>query len=305
MNLSNCHVAASLRRPVGLRSVSHIAMSLVVAVALAGTGDVGRAWAETPDDFEAELTVVIQNNNGNNWFQNVDESYFDQVVLQSQSRQMFLDRVQSELEMRLTEIESVCPLTTDQKGALELASAGDLQRFLAKLEPLRQLFNTKRKGDPAAAQEFFNEFWQKAQPFQQQVQRGMFSQRSLFDRTLRATLNTEQVSQLAELEGKRREFRWKANVPGAIITLEQSHPMTHAQRQRLTVLLEENVPASIPTQTYQMQSVMLQVLGEKIGESDSAFPADGFAKLKTYLNNYRGMRFGGEMDGDEDGQFNE
>ncbi len=261
------------------------------------------ASGDTGDDFEAELTVVIQNNNGNNWFQNVDESYFDQVVLQSQNRQIFLDRIQAELEMRLAEIESVSPLTSDQRGALELASAGDTQRFLAKVEPLRLSFMANRKADPAKAQEFFNQFWQKAQPFQMQVQRGMFSSRSLFNRTLRMTLTADQFDRLGVLEAERRAFRWKANVPGAIITLEQAHPMTHAQREQITAILEENVPPSIPSQTYQMQSVMLRVLSQSIGESQSAFPPEQFEKLKNYLNNYRGIVFGGEMEGDEDVQI--
>lgn len=255
------------------------------------------------DDFETDSSAETTRTEGNKEFQLVDESWFYNSVLLSKSRQMFLDRIEAELETRLGEIESVTPLTSAQRKAIEAASLGDTERFLTKIEPLRQSFliHNKAGRNDVAARDFFDQgFWPEAFQFQRQVRRGLFSSRSLFNRAVRLNLTRDQFTRLEELEAERRAFRWKANVPRAIISIEEWQPMTQLQRQQIAAVLEENVPAFVPIQSNEILTVMRGVLRSSIGDGQPGFSPGQFEELKNYLNRYIDVRFSGEMEGEDD-----
>jgi hypothetical protein len=71
-------------------------------------------------------------------------------------------------------------------------------------------------------------------------QSGLFDHDSMFQKTLKNTLNPDQFEHYVKLELARREFRYRAKVELVVAMMETSLPLKDEQREKLITLLIEN-----------------------------------------------------------------
>jgi hypothetical protein len=140
-------------------------------------------------------------------------------------------RIEQELRARIRELERVGDLSPAQVSKLEIAGRVDVERFFDAVETAKM---TVKLG--AMPQDQINQVWQVAQPLQQRLNRGLLGKGSVFEKTLRCTLNSAQRAKYDELERQRLLQQYRAMVRAAIATLETGLPLTEEQRSALLEL---------------------------------------------------------------------
>ena len=168
----------------------------------------------------------------------VDVNQFDQWVFNgSRNAREGRKRIDSQLAMRMNEVDRVCDLDKVQKQKLWLAAAGDIKRFYDDMENVRAKFMNERNNPNA-----FGNLWQEVQPLQQKVNSGLFDCDSLFHKTIRGTLDDKQRAKFDRAELARRQFRFEAQVGAVVSSLEQRMPLTDEQRRPFIKLIQEAGP---------------------------------------------------------------
>jgi len=189
-----------------------------------------RAFA-APDDVEPLPPADIQVNAG---FM-MDEANFDQWVFQgSGNAAAGRARIDSQLKLKLDELNRVCDLSDEQRKKLTLAARGDMKRFFDQVEEVRRKF-VKVKNDPNG----FNNVWQEINPLQQKQSAGLFGDNSLFGKTVRRTLTDEQRIKYQAVVEERRQFRYRAAIEVSLHTLANTVALRHEQHEALIKLLVE------------------------------------------------------------------
>ncbi len=123
--------------------------------------------------------------------------------------------MQTQTNLRLTEIDRVCRLSEAQKQKLRLATRGDMQRFTDEVDQLRRKFD-KVKNDQNA----MGEIWQEIQPLQIKQANGLMGHDSLLMKVLPKTLTPQQAAAYDAVVDERRRFRYRASIATSLITLE-------------------------------------------------------------------------------------
>jgi hypothetical protein len=163
----------------------------------------------------------------------IQEDQFDAWIFQN-VRNSTVARTQliKSLRLHADDVDRGCALSEDQRKKLHLAGRGDINRFFEQVEIERQKFLLVRK-DPKK----FNEIWQDIQPLQLNFQAGLHGENSLFQKTLRNMLATEQLESFSRHEAERRDFHYRAKVELVVSMLESAIPLRDEQRQKLIVLV--------------------------------------------------------------------
>ncbi len=203
-----------------------------------------------PDDEEPAPEAAAVNQNFN-----VNESNFDQWVFQragnaSAGRQ----RIRSRLKLQFDELHRVCGLTDAQKQKLALAAEGDTKRFFDQVEEVRQKFLKVRNDQNA-----FGQIWQEIQPLQTKQAAGLFGDKSFYAKTLRKTLDAEQVEKYQAVLDERRRFRYRASIEVAMATLESSVALRNEQREALVHILIDKTQPPIAFGQYDYYLVMYRL----------------------------------------------
>ncbi len=149
-----------------------------------------------------------------------------------------ITQLESQLSLRIEAMDRLSKLTAAQKRKLQLAGMSDIKRFSDVYESLKQkLVNTQYpQNDVSKA---INEL----QPLQQRWRAGVLGSESLFSKVLRRTLDPQQSEEDDRVEQERIKFQYRAKVQLAIGAIENSMPLTAAQRKDLEkLLLEETRP---------------------------------------------------------------
>lgn len=145
----------------------------------------------------------------------------------------------SQLQMHIDDIDRVCKLTGPQKDKLRLMGQGDIKRFFDGYEPFRQKFAAMNlKQNDAEFQEKWQDVWQEISPFQMSLQ-NMFNADSLYARSLRSTLTSDQRKLKDASDRERAQYRRHAQIELAEATFEQRMPLLEAQREQLLTLFKE------------------------------------------------------------------
>jgi hypothetical protein len=167
------------------------------------------------------------------------DAQFDQWIFGNQGgSSMARVRLAASLKLKLGEVERFASLSAAQKTKLELAARGDVKRFFDEVENRRKEFQTVRQD-----QAKFGAFYQTLQPVQLAFQAGLFETGSIFARTLRKTLQADQLARYDAAARERSLFRYRAKVGLAVANLDRSVGLTADQRRRLTTLiLQETRP---------------------------------------------------------------
>lgn len=248
-------------------------LALIVLLLLSSAATTARA--QDLDEVEAEPAV----NNGFELHENNFESWIYGNVTNGESGR---DRLESLLALHLVQVEQSCSLSEAQKKKLMMAGRGDLKHFLDRVAEARKVFELLRRD-----QNRMGEINQETQPLAATFNAGLFSQDSLFGKTLGTTLNTEQANHYQESIRERNRYRYRAKVRLAIANLDNSIGLTADQRQKLIdLILAETRPLekAIPVSQYESYVILLKV--SKIPE----------AKVRSILDDARWKEFNQQLE---------
>ena len=215
----------------------------------------------------------------------IAESNFEQWVFGgAQNAKQGIQRLESQLQLRVEAVDHVCGLTSAQKAKLILAGHGDLKRFLDEVQVVRQKFLKVRRNRNA-----FNEIWQDIQPLQLKMNSGLFDDASLFHKVLKRTLDDEQASKQAEADWERRVFRYHAKLGLVLHLLERSMPMRDLQRKALLQILKEETEPPKSFGKYDYYVVMYQMAKVPEGNLKPIFDNAQWETLQAHTKQARGM----------------
>ncbi len=207
--------------------IAMLAFSLLFAL----TPTLARADNEEDESPEEMLDVNAQA------FE-MPENQFDQWVFQNlQTATAARSKLEKMLTLQSEDVHRACELTEAQARKLQLAGRGDIKRFFEKVEVVRQKFLLVRKD-----QQRFNDIWQDIQPLQTVFADGLFSDGSIFRKTLKNTLDERQYEHYAKLQRERNLFRYRAKVELVVAMLENAVPMRDEQRQKLITFIIDETP---------------------------------------------------------------
>jgi hypothetical protein len=214
----------------------------------------------------------------------VDENFDQWIFPGAQNAAAGKARLQTQVRLKLSEIERVCQLKPEQKQRLELAAKGDLQRFFDQMELVRKKFD-KVKHDQNA----WGEIWPEVQPLQVKQAR-LTEADSLLVKMLPKTLSPEQAAKYEEVARERRLFRFRACVANSLVTLDNAVALKHDQREALSkLLLEETQPPQTFGQ-YNHYLVMYRLATLPQQKIKPLLDDRQWQAMQQQFNQYRGMR---------------
>jgi hypothetical protein len=222
--------------PLFLRRFVSAAALLTVLAAPAGAQmrGVKKAVAAPPVAVDADEDEVVDVGVPQPVFVFADEN-FDQWLYQDMHNSAGArSRLDAQLLMRLDDLEQSCALTEAQRQKLQLAGRGDIHRLFDRIEELRRKFQTVKSD-----QNRIGEILQAMQPLQLAMRSGLFGEASLFAKTVRGTLTTDQVERVETADRERRAFRYRVVVAAVVARLDDEVALRAAQRRELERVLFE------------------------------------------------------------------
>lgn len=209
---------------------------LTAAALLAIVGACASARAQDDDDDDAPA-AANRINQANRLV--INQAQYDQWVFGNMGMAnagVARNKLESLLTLNVEELTHTCGLTPAQKKKLLLAGRGDIKRFFDRVEEVRKKYADDRNFN---FQQQFQQIWQEIQPLQLTFQAGLFGEGSIYAKTLRATLTSEQVQDHEKAELDRTLYRYWARVDLAMELLNNQVGFSDDQRQKLVKLLHE------------------------------------------------------------------
>jgi len=171
----------------------------------------------------------------------------------------------AQLKLKIESVASICGASPVQKQKLQLAGRGDIVRFFEQVEVSRKKFQSL-KHDQNRINEVFNDI----RPLQARIALGLFGPGSLFDKTLRTTLNEKQAGDWDVAERARRQFQYQAKVELIISMIDDVVVLDVEQRNQLQKLILDETKPPRQSGQYDYYVVMFQL---------SRVPEEKFKKL--------------------------
>lgn len=171
----------------------------------------------------------------------------------------------AQLKLKIESVASICGASPVQKQKLQLAGRGDIVRFFEQVEVSRKKFQSL-KHDQNRINEVFNDI----RPLQARIALGLFGPGSLFDKTLRTTLNEKQAGDWEVAERARRQFQYQAKVELIISMIDDVVVLDVEQRNQLQKLILDETKPPRQSGQYDYYVVMFQL---------SRVPEEKFKKL--------------------------
>ncbi len=225
---------------------SHSQLILIATLLLAVSG---AAVAADDDDDAPDPQQMI---NQQMWVLTPEQ--FDQWVFNGIGNcDQAMKQLDTQINMRIEAINRVCKLSDAQKQKLRAAAASDIKRFHDKYDDLKQKLSNTRYN-----QNDINKAYSKIQPLQQEWNAGILSDSSVYNKVLHRTLDPEQSNHSEKDDADRDQYRYKAKVKLAVLSLESSLPLTDQQREAFTKLLIEETHSPKSFGQYDCYVVMLQ-----------------------------------------------
>lgn len=190
----------------------------------------------------------------------------------------------TQLKLQIEGIATICGITPVQKQKLLLAGRGDIVRFFEKVEESRKKFQTL-KNDQNKINEIFNDI----RPLQMRIAMGLFGQGSLFDKTLRTTLNADQARDWGVAERSRRQFQYRAKIELIISMLDDVAVFDDRQRKELLTFILENTKPPRQTGQYDYYVVMYQLTKVPEEKFKELLRPPQLRALNRQLNQVRGI----------------
>ena len=204
------------------------------------------AWAFAQFQLDIEQVALVSNQveeveeknpqpqNNHNWMaaQNIDGWIFNQHGDAKTAKRY----MENQLKAKLASLSSEFELNDNQTQKLLLAGTGDIKDFFAAVEVIRDEFKDEQD------QNKINEVYQRVQPLQMKLQRGIFSGSSILAKVSIRTLDEEQRAKYEENEKKRFAAAYRSAIKMTISELEKSMPFTAVQRKEIVAILEDTPP---------------------------------------------------------------
>ncbi len=210
---------------------------------------------------------------------------FDQWVFGgSRNSRAGRNKLDSLLTLQIDDVARICALSDDQKKKLLLAGRGDIKRFFDLVEEKRKKFE-KVKQD----QNKLGEIYQELVPLQAALNSGLFSDGSIYAKTIRNVLSDEDNVRYQKVIEDKKRFRYRAKVELVVAQLDQTVGFRDEQRRKLVeLILSETQP---PTRFGQYDYYLVMYQAGKIDEAKlkSLFEERQWALLNRQLNQMRGM----------------
>lgn len=184
---------------------------------------------------------------------------FDQWLYPRGNGKSTLEDLESQLTMRITEIDLLCQLSLPQLQKLRLAGRTDIKRLQNRIDTARRQFDEKRHDQKNAGQ-----LHQMLQPLRMELSSGMFGDQSLFAKVVPTTLTPAQLPRYEQSVVERQQFFHRAQIQRLLSLMEDGMPLRETQRQRLLALLEPLPP--VKAGQYELQVLWLtaaQIPAEK------------------------------------------
>jgi hypothetical protein len=219
-----------------------------VVVAILGSGPVARAQVEDEvDDDLPRAPVAVQ--------PVISDQAFEQWIF-GQVRNAREGRAKLDLllTLQIEAVEQFCAITEIEKQKLQLAGRGDIKRFFDRVEEKRRRFQLVKHD-----QNRFGEIYQEIQPLQAIFTSGPFDENSILYKTLRKTLNGEQVAKYEKALREKRQYRYRAKVELVVGMLDEIAGFSALQRQRFVALILEGTQPPKRFGQYDFQVVMTQI----------------------------------------------
>lgn len=209
----------------------------------------------------------------------ISESQFYSYTLSSfGTMSRFRDFHEAELQMRLFEAERSFGLDEGELETLQLAAAGDLERLLDQIDEAHDFFLTYRDDRQKTSLVYYS-----VQHIRNQVDAGLFDERSLYHRALFGLLDASQRRQYDQQLEKKRERARQVMIRQEVARLQSILPLNATQRQALEGLMEQNLPRTTRPITNYAQYLFWFVLScsdlDSIAES---FDETLFESLEKY-----------------------
>ena len=164
-------------------------------------------------------------------------------------------RLVGRLELTLEHLDRTCGITDAQAKKLRVAGYGDIKRVLDRLEDIKRSFALV-KDDPVEVARLQSDIKDMGAA----SGRPLFEDGSIFWKTLRKTLRSDQAAKYDFGSRQSKLFRHQAMVDQTVQLIDVAVGFKDAQRQRFTkLLLEKTLPArSSREPSSELQSVALQ-----------------------------------------------
>lgn len=194
-----------------------------------------QASAEAIDFFEIVEPQVLEQNENQHGFriENFDQWVFSNQQKLSGAKKQLFNRLEGEAES----IQSTCKIEDAQKEKLLLAGRGDIQAFMQLYTEVRAKFAEKIKENN---QQAMQNIWQEIQPLQKKYHGQIFGEGSLFEKVLGHLLDEQQSACLEQIRREQRRFQYQSAVLQLISQIEQAAPLTHENREKLLVLIDQH-----------------------------------------------------------------
>jgi hypothetical protein len=219
----------------------HRLMSRLLSVAALLAVVVGAPSALAQDDEEEEAPAPAVVNRVNRLVVNelqIDQWIFGNMGVANSS--LARNMLDSLLTLNVDDVDRCCGLTPVQKKKLLLAGRGDIKRFFDRVDEVRKKYTNDKNFN---FQNQFQQIWQEIQPLQTTYNSGVFGADSIYAKSIRTTLTSEQAEKHEKVVRGRTHYRYWARVDLALELLNNEVGFTDDQRRKLlTLLREETVP---------------------------------------------------------------
>src|SRR5262249_29114377 len=109
---------------------------------------------------------------------------------------------------------------------------GDIKRYFDRVEDVKRKY-TSVAGNPQVN----NNIWQDMQPLQLELNAGLFGDASIFVKTIKSTLDTDQAKRYDELMHRRAAERARVTIAWFVVHIDKALGLSELQRTRLVELL--------------------------------------------------------------------
>jgi|GEM_PF-733454 len=230
----------------------------VVLGVLAASGSIATARAQGVDDgVEEEAGLGAQ---GPSVVFNVPrfkiaDATFDQRIFGNlrESKRGY-GRLETLANLRIAEVDRAVHLSEAQKQKLQLAARGDIKRFFDLVEEKRKVFVEVRND-----QQKFAAFYPQLTPLREKFQKGLVGADSLLDKSLRKTLDEQQLIALDTLNHQRKQLSQKAILGRVVVSLDNALGLRAEQRQQLRKLIVEETRPPRTSSPYDVPVILYQV----------------------------------------------
>jgi len=204
-------------------------LAVVLLLAIVGAGRIARAQdgedlVEEDVNVAGAAPVVVMAPQFN--VDQVDNMVFNRLGGSVMARTRF----DSALALRIEDLERTCGLTEAQKKKLKLAGRGDIKRVFDRVEEVKRAFQQNRTWPN-------NNIGQAIQPLRVEVNAGLFNDDSLFQKTIKKTLNGDQAARYDSLMRERKLSRYRATAEWFVVHLDKALGFNDDQRRRLAELI--------------------------------------------------------------------